>query len=76
MTLLFEVADDGVTAEAALAEYFFDFKQIFLLESHLEEVVGIVDLSYQDFALSRERMDLVLHEEGDVHRLFNTLEGP
>lgn len=75
VTLLLEVADDGMPAEASFAEYFFDFEQIFLLESHLEKVVGVVDLSYQDLALSRERMDLVLHEEGDVHRLFDTLEG-
>jgi hypothetical protein len=63
MPLLLEVTYDSVSTEISLAQDFFDLKEVFLLEGHLEQIISIIDFRNFDFTLSREGVDLVLHEE-------------
>jgi len=75
VALLLQVADDRVPAKASLTEYLFNFKQILLLQCHLEEVISVIDLSHLHLTLSCEGIDLILHEERDVDWLLDALEG-
>lgn len=62
MSLFLQVADNAVTTQVALAEYFLDFRQVLLSQRHLEQVVCVVDLVHLHVSLSVECVHLVLHE--------------
>jgi hypothetical protein len=62
VALLLEIADDRSAAKLAFAKNFFDFKEIFALQSQLKKVVGIVNSISFRFALTVQHEDLVFHK--------------
>mmetsp|Transcript_7397 Transcript_7397/g.12489 ORF Transcript_7397/g.12489 Transcript_7397/m.12489 type:complete len:229 (-) Transcript_7397:1689-2375(-) len=75
VSLLLEVVHNGVALDRALAQDLFDLHEVLLLQRHLEQIVGVVDLDGLHLAGAVEGVDRVLHEERDVEGVLDALEG-
>jgi hypothetical protein len=63
-----------VPTQIALTKYLFHLLQILLEQSDFENVVSVFDFSNLQLSSSCEVIDLIVHEERHVDRLFNAHE--
>ncbi len=62
MALVFEVADDAVAAEVALAQDILHFQQVLLLQGRLKQVVSVVYLDLLELSRPVKRKHQILHK--------------